>query len=41
MGSTLSGVPLYSRNGYRRQKEFTVPVGAGEGITVVRMVKEV
>lgn len=41
MGSTLSGVPLYSLKGYRKQEEITVPVGAGEGITVVRMVKEV
>ncbi|WP_263375124.1 GNAT family N-acetyltransferase [Granulicella aggregans] len=41
MGSTLSGVPLYSLKGYRKLEEITVPVGAGEGITVVRMVKGV
>ena len=40
MGSTLSGVPLYSLKGYRKQEEILVPVGAGEGITVVRMVKQ-
>jgi N-acetylglutamate synthase-like GNAT family acetyltransferase len=41
MGSTLSGVPLYNLKGYRKQEEIRVPVGAGEGIAVVRMVKEI
>jgi GNAT superfamily N-acetyltransferase len=39
MGSTLAGVPLYSLKGYRRVETIRVPVGAGEGIAVVRMVK--
>ena len=40
MGSTLTGVSLYSLKGYRKLEDFTVPVGPGEGITVVRMVKD-
>jgi GNAT superfamily N-acetyltransferase len=39
MGSTLTGVALYSLNGYREAGRVLVPVGGGEGIEVVRMVK--
>lgn len=40
MGSTLTGVALYSRKGYRKVDRVMVPVGDGEEIEVVRMVKE-
>jgi len=40
MGSTLAGVPLYGLKGYRQVETIRVPVGAGEGIAVVRMVKD-
>jgi GNAT superfamily N-acetyltransferase len=40
MGSTLTGVGLYTLNGYREMTRFMVPVGGGETIEVVRMVKE-
>jgi GNAT superfamily N-acetyltransferase len=39
MGSTLTGVPLYWQRGYREVGRFAVPVGDGERIEVVRMVK--
>jgi GNAT superfamily N-acetyltransferase len=39
MGSTLTGVSLYTRKGYREVGRATVPVGGGEVIEVVRMVK--
>jgi GNAT superfamily N-acetyltransferase len=41
MGSTLTGVTLYSLKGYREVSRVLAPVGAGEEIEVVRMVKEV
>jgi GNAT superfamily N-acetyltransferase len=41
MGSTLTGVELYKRKGYRETARLNVPVGDEETITVVRMVKEV
>ena len=41
MGSTLTGVTLYSLKGYREVSRVMVPVSAGEEIEVVRMVKEV
>jgi GNAT superfamily N-acetyltransferase len=41
MGSTLTGVNLYSLKGYRAIGRYDVPVGGGETIAVVRMVKEV
>src|SRR5271170_7187343 len=41
MGSTLTGVTLYSLKGYREVSRVLVPVGAGEEIEVVTMVKEV
>ena len=40
MGSTLTGVALYWSKGYREIGRIAVPVGNGERITVVRMVKE-
>jgi GNAT superfamily N-acetyltransferase len=40
MGSTLTGVALYSLKGYREVERIAVPVGGGEEIEVVRMVKE-
>jgi len=40
MGSTLTGVGLYTLRGYREMTRFMVPVGGGETIEVVRMVKE-
>ena len=39
MGSTLTGVALYSLKGYRKVERIPVPVGGGESIEVVRMVK--
>jgi GNAT superfamily N-acetyltransferase len=40
MGSTLTGVALYSLKGYREVDRVRVPVGDGEEIEVVRMMKE-
>ncbi len=40
MGSTLTGVALYTLKGYRKMESFNMAVGAGEAIGVVRMVKE-
>jgi GNAT superfamily N-acetyltransferase len=40
MGSTLTGVALYSLKGYREMDRVRVPVGDGEEIEVVRMMKE-
>jgi GNAT superfamily N-acetyltransferase len=40
MGSTLTGVALYARSGYREVERRAVPVGSGQTIEVVRMVKE-
>ena len=39
MGSTLTGVTLYALKGYREVSRAMVPVGGGEAIEVVRMVK--
>jgi GNAT superfamily N-acetyltransferase len=41
MGSTLTGVALYSLKGYVEVDRVAVPVGQGETIEVVRMVKEI
>lgn len=41
MGSTLTGVPLYALKGYREVERVMVPVGDGEAIEVVRMIKQV
>ena len=40
MGSTLAGVPLYALKGYRGVGRLAVPVGDGEAVEVVRMMKE-
>lgn len=40
MGSTLTGYALYLRKGYVEVGRVTVPVGGGETIEVVRMMKE-
>ena len=40
MGSTLTGVALYRLHGYREMGRIAVPLGDGERILVVRMVKE-
>jgi GNAT superfamily N-acetyltransferase len=39
MGSTLTGVALYSVRGYREVGRVMMPVRGGEAIEVVRMVK--
>jgi GNAT superfamily N-acetyltransferase len=41
MGSTLTGVALYMLKGYREVSRVLVPVGGGEEIEVVKMVKDV
>jgi GNAT superfamily N-acetyltransferase len=40
MGSTLTGVPLYSLRGYREVEEVAVPLPNGERLAVVRMRKD-
>ena len=40
MGSTLTGVGLYTLKGYREVSRVMVPVGGGEEIEVVRMEKD-
>lgn len=40
MGSTLTGLMLYSLKGYREVERVRVPVGSGEEIEIVRMVKD-
>jgi len=39
MGSTLTGVTLYVLKGYVEVERLAVPVGRGETIEVVKMVK--
>ncbi|HWE87759.1 MAG TPA: GNAT family N-acetyltransferase [Terracidiphilus sp.] len=39
MGSTLTGVPLYRLRGYVEVERIAVPLGNGEVLPVVRMVK--
>jgi GNAT superfamily N-acetyltransferase len=41
MGSTLTGVALYSRCGYRRTSEEQVSLPNGESLVVIHMAKEV
>lgn len=41
MGSTLTGVPLYSLKGYREIERIAVPLPNGEALPVVRMRKEI
>jgi GNAT superfamily N-acetyltransferase len=40
MGSTLTGVPLYSLRGYLARETIDVPLANGERLQVVKMVKE-
>ncbi len=40
MGSTLTGVPLYRLKGYVEMERIIVPLGNGEGLPVVKMVKD-
>jgi len=40
MGSTLTGLKLYSLRGYKEVDRIKVPVGDRETIEVVRMIKE-
>jgi len=39
MGSTLTGVPLYTLKGYVETERIAVPLPNGEALPVVRMVK--
>jgi GNAT superfamily N-acetyltransferase len=39
MGSTLTGVPLYSLKGYERREDVAVPLPNGEFLPIVHMVK--
>lgn len=39
MGSTLTGVPLYRLKGYMEVERIVVPLGNGEAVPVVKMVK--
>lgn len=39
MGSTLTGVPLYTLRGYRRLDRVDVPLPNGEVLPVIRMTK--
>ena len=39
MGSTLTGVPLYSLKGYVKVERIEVPLWNGEALPVVKMVK--
>jgi GNAT superfamily N-acetyltransferase len=41
MGSTLTGLPLYRLKGYREVERLQVPLGNGESLPVVKMVKDV
>jgi GNAT superfamily N-acetyltransferase len=40
MGSTLTGVPLYRIKGYVEVERIAVPLGNGEALPVVKMVKD-
>jgi GNAT superfamily N-acetyltransferase len=39
MGSTLTGVPLYSLKGYERREMVAIPLPNGEALPIVHMVK--
>lgn len=39
MGSTLTGVPLYSQNGYQMAERIDVPLPNGEVLPLIHMVK--
>ena len=40
MGSTLTGVPLYSLKGYEQRESVAIPLPNGEVLPIVHMVKE-
>jgi GNAT superfamily N-acetyltransferase len=40
MGSTLTGVPLYTLKGYQRLNQVDVPLPNGEVLPVIRMTKQ-
>ena len=40
MGSTLTGVPLYTLKGYQRLDQVDVPLPNGEVLPVIRMTKQ-
>lgn len=40
MGSTLTGVPLYSLKSYREQERVDVPLPNGEVLPVIKMAKQ-
>ena len=39
MGSTLTGVPLYTLKGYAATQHVTVPLKNGEALPIVKMIK--
>jgi len=39
MGSTLTGVPLYSLKGYQSRDRVAIPLPNGEALPIIRMVK--
>jgi GNAT superfamily N-acetyltransferase len=39
MGSTLTGVPLYSLKGYQRRESVAIPLPNGEVLPIIHMVK--
>jgi GNAT superfamily N-acetyltransferase len=39
MGSTLTGVPLYTLKGYAATEHVTVPLKNGEALPIVKMIK--
>jgi len=39
MGSTLTGVPLYTRKGYVEVERIAVPLTNGEALPIVKMIK--
>jgi N-acetylglutamate synthase-like GNAT family acetyltransferase len=41
MGATLTGVPFYFKRGYRAAEPAEVPLGDGESLSILRMVKNV
>ncbi len=40
MGATLTGIPLYRARGYLEAEHMAVPLGNGEHLPIVRMVKK-
>ena len=39
MGATLTGVPLYLRNGYAEVERISLPLANGEAVPIVKMTK--